>query len=90
MSGIVGNGTPEQIGEWVPQCFGTADDIHIAAFAVSEPDAGSDVSSLRTRAVYDEAKDEWVINGTKTWITNGGITQGADACTSSSPRSSPS
>jgi acyl-CoA dehydrogenase len=31
------------------------------------------VSSLLTRAVYDEAKDEWVINGTKTWITNGGI-----------------
>jgi acyl-CoA dehydrogenase len=73
VSGIVGSGTPEQIAEWVPQCFGTPDDIHVAAFAVSEPDAGSDVSSLRTRAVYDEAKDEWVINGTKTWITNGGI-----------------
>ena len=75
VSGIVGSGTPEQIGEWVPQCFGTPDDIHMAAFAVSEPDAGSDVSSLRTRAVYDEAKDEWVINGAKTWITNGGITK---------------
>src|SRR3979490_1561653 len=36
VSGIVGNGTPEQIAEWVPQCFGTPDDIHIAAFAVSE------------------------------------------------------
>ena len=45
----------------------------LGAFCVSEPDAGSDVSSLRTRAVYDEAKDEWVLNGTKTWITNGGI-----------------
>ena len=33
------------------------------------------MSSLRTRAVYDEAKDEWVLNGTKTWITNGGITK---------------
>jgi acyl-CoA dehydrogenase len=75
VSGIVGSGTPEQIAEWVPECFGTADDIHMAAFAVSEPDAGSDVSSLRTRAVYDEAKDEWVINGTKTWITNGGISK---------------
>ncbi len=75
VSGIVGSGTPEQIAEWVPQCFGTADDIHMAAFAVSEPDAGSDVSGLRTRAVYDEAKDEWVINGAKTWITNGGITK---------------
>jgi len=73
VSGIAGNGTPEQIAEWVPQCFGTADKIQLGAFGVSEPDAGSDVSSLRTRAVYDEAKDEWVLNGTKTWITNGGI-----------------
>jgi acyl-CoA dehydrogenase len=75
VSGIVGNGTPEQIAEWVPECYGTPDDLHMAAFAVSEPDAGSDVSSLRTRAVYDEARDEWVLNGTKTWITNGGITE---------------
>ena len=67
------HGTPEQIGEWVPQCFGTPDDLKVAAFCVSEPDAGSDVSSLRTRAGYDEATDEWVLNGTKTWITNGGI-----------------
>jgi alkylation response protein AidB-like acyl-CoA dehydrogenase len=59
--------------EWGPQCFGTPEKIQTAAFCVSEADAGSDVSSLRTRAVYDEAKDEWVINGTKTWITNGGI-----------------
>jgi alkylation response protein AidB-like acyl-CoA dehydrogenase len=72
-AGITGNGTPEQIMEWVPQCYGTADDIKLGAFCVSEPDAGSDVSSLRTRAVYDEAKDEWVLNGTKAWITNGGI-----------------
>jgi acyl-CoA dehydrogenase len=73
VAGIFANGTPEQVMEWVPQCFGTPDKIQLAAFCVSEPDAGSDVSSLRTRAVYDEAKDEWVLNGTKTWITNGGI-----------------
>src|SRR5438270_10152792 len=73
VAGIFANGTPEQVMEWVPQCFGTPDDIKLAAFCVSEPDAGSDVSSLRTRAEYDEAKDEWVLNGTKTWITNGGI-----------------
>jgi alkylation response protein AidB-like acyl-CoA dehydrogenase len=72
-AGIAGNGTPEQVMEWVPQCYGTADDVKLGAFCVSEPDAGSDVSSLRTRAVYDEAKDEWVLNGTKAWITNGGI-----------------
>jgi hypothetical protein len=59
--------------EWAPQCWGTADDMKIAAYRVSEPDAGSDVSSLRTRAVYDEATDEWVLNGTKAWATNGGI-----------------
>ncbi|MCU1351167.1 MAG: fadE, partial [Acidimicrobiales bacterium] len=72
-AGIMGNATPEQIIEWVPQCYGTADKVQLGAFCVSEPDAGSDVSSLRTRAVYDEAKDEWVLNGTKAWITNGGI-----------------
>ncbi len=72
-AGIAGNGTPEQVIEWVPQCYGTADDVKLGAFCVSEPDAGSDVSSLRTRAVYDEAKDEWTLNGTKAWITNGGI-----------------
>jgi len=73
MAAIMGNGTPEQVAEWIPACFGTPDDVKVAAFGVSEPDAGSDVSSLRTRAVYDEATDEWVLNGTKTWITNGGI-----------------
>jgi alkylation response protein AidB-like acyl-CoA dehydrogenase len=72
-AGIAGNGTPEQVMEWVPQCYGTPEKIALGAFCVSEPDAGSDVSSLRTRAVYDEANDEWVLNGTKAWITNGGI-----------------
>ena len=72
-AGISGIGTPEQVMEWVPQCYGTAEDVKLGAFCVSEPDAGSDVSSLRTRAVYDEANDEWVLNGTKAWITNGGL-----------------
>jgi acyl-CoA dehydrogenase len=72
-AGIAGNGTPEQVMEWVPQCYGTATDVKLGAFCVSEPDAGSDVSSLRTRAEYDEKRKEWVINGTKAWITNGGI-----------------
>ena len=72
-AGIAANGTSEQVMEWVPQCYGTPEKPALGAFCVSEPDAGSDVSSLRTHAVYDEANDEWVINGTKTWITNGGI-----------------
>ena len=59
--------------KFLPIVTRATEKVQLAAFAVSEPDAGSDVSSLRTKAVYDEAKDEWVLNGTKTWITNGGI-----------------
>ncbi len=74
VAGIAGNGTPEQTLEWVPQCFKyEGGKVSLGAFCVSEPDAGSDVQSLKTHAVYDEAKDEWVLNGTKAWITNGGI-----------------
>jgi len=70
---VAATGTNEQIGEWTPQMFGTPDDVKVAAFCSSEPNAGSDVSAMRTRARYDEATDEWVLNGTKTWATNGGI-----------------
>ena len=70
---IATNGTNEQIGEWLPQMFGSPGDLKLGAFCSSEPDAGSDVGAIRTRAVYHEASDEWVINGTKTWATNGGI-----------------
>jgi acyl-CoA dehydrogenase len=73
VAAIFGQGTPEQMGEWIPQCFGTPDDVKLAAFCASEPDAGSDVSAIRTTAKYDEASDEWVINGQKAWATNGGI-----------------
>ena len=72
-AGVSSNGTPEQVGEWVPQMFGTPGDLKLGAFCSSEPDAGSDVGAMRTRATYDEAKDEWVVNGTKTWATNGGL-----------------
>ncbi|MEU6881066.1 acyl-CoA dehydrogenase family protein [Streptomyces sp. NPDC046712] len=71
--GVLANGTEEQIGTWIPQMYGDVNDVKVAAFCSSEPDAGSDVASMRTRAVYDEAKDEWILNGTKTWATNGGI-----------------
>jgi alkylation response protein AidB-like acyl-CoA dehydrogenase len=70
---VSSNGTNEQIGEWLPQMFGGPGDVKLAAFCSSEPDAGSDVAAIRTRAVYDEAADEWELNGTKTWATNGGI-----------------
>ena len=73
VAGIYSAGSQEQLFEWVPQCYGTVEEPAVGAFCVSEPDAGSDVSSLRTRARYDEAKDEWVLNGQKAWATNGGI-----------------
>src|SRR4029079_11410533 len=73
VAAIFGQGTGEQIGEWIPQCFGSADDVKLGAFCASEPDAGSDVSAIRTSARYDEAKDEWVLNGQKAWATNGAI-----------------
>ena len=70
-AGIASSGTPEQIARWVPECFGTGDEIRLGAYAVTEPSAGSDVRSLRTTAKQDG--DEWVLNGTKVFITNGGI-----------------
>ena len=72
-SGIAAAGTQKQLMEWVPQCYGEPGNLALGAFCASEPDAGSDVAGYRTRAVYDEATDEWVLDGTKAWITNGGL-----------------
>ena len=70
-AGIASSGTPEQIARWVPECFGVGEEIQLGAYAVTEPQAGSDVKSLKTTAKRDG--DEWVLNGTKVFITNGGI-----------------
>jgi alkylation response protein AidB-like acyl-CoA dehydrogenase len=70
-AGIASSGTPEQIGKWIPECYGLGDDIKLAAYAVTEAGAGSDVKSLRTTAKLDG--DEWVLNGSKVFISNGGI-----------------
>jgi acyl-CoA dehydrogenase len=73
VAAIFGQGTGEQIGQWIPRCFGTAEEVKVASFCSSEPNAGSDVSAIRTTAKLDEAAGEWVINGQKAWATNGGI-----------------
>jgi alkylation response protein AidB-like acyl-CoA dehydrogenase len=70
-AGIAASGTAEQVMRWVPECFGTDDEVKLGAYAVTEPQAGSDVKSLKTTARRDG--DEWVLNGTKIFITNGGI-----------------
>jgi acyl-CoA dehydrogenase len=61
-------GTHEQKLRYLPR---VADGSAIAAFAISEPDAGSDVAALQCRAAKDG--DSYIINGVKTWISNGGI-----------------
>ncbi|WP_295645496.1 acyl-CoA dehydrogenase family protein [uncultured Methylibium sp.] len=62
------DGTPEQRARWLaPVAAGRA----IAAFALSEPQAGSDVAALQCRAREDG--NAWVLDGEKTWISNGGI-----------------
>jgi acyl-CoA dehydrogenase len=73
VAAIYGSGTPEQMLEWVPQCFGDVTDPKVGAFCSTEPEAGSDVGAMRARARYDEASDEWVLNGQKAYATNGGI-----------------
>lgn len=70
-AGIASSGTPEQMARWLPECYGTGDEIKSAAYAVTEPQAGSDVKSLRTTAKRDG--EEWILNGTKVFISNGGI-----------------
>lgn len=63
---IVRHGTEEQKAHWLrPMARGEL----LAAFALSEADSGSDAASLRTQAVRDGS--EWVLNGTKAWVTNG-------------------
>src|SRR5947209_12160455 len=70
-AGIASSGTPEQMMQWVPECFGTADEVKLGAYCVTEAGAGSDVKALRTTARRDG--DDWVLNGTKIFISNGGI-----------------
>ncbi|GHB70539.1 MULTISPECIES: acyl-CoA dehydrogenase family protein [Streptomyces phaeochromogenes group] len=62
-------GTDEQKAEWLPRlCSGEI----LGAFGLTEPDGGSDAGATRTTARLDEATNEWVINGTKCFITNSG------------------
>jgi short/branched chain acyl-CoA dehydrogenase len=62
-------GTPEQKATWLPRLTSGES---LAAFGLTEPGTGSDAGGTTTRAVLDESTDEWVINGSKAFITNSG------------------
>ncbi|WP_172384508.1 acyl-CoA dehydrogenase family protein [Streptomyces sp. MNP-20] len=65
---LAGYGTKEQRAEHLPRMLGGK---LLGAYCLSEPSSGSDAASLRTKAVRDG--DEWVLTGTKAWITHGGV-----------------
>src|SRR5438132_2805750 len=65
------SGTQDQLMKWAPLMFGTPADPQVGALCVTESNAGSDVSALRTTARRDG--DSWVLNGQKIFATNGGI-----------------
>lgn len=70
LKGLVLYGTEEQKKKWLPAL---ASGEMISAFALTEPEAGSDAASIRTTAEYDEKTDTFLVNGTKHWISNGGF-----------------
>lgn len=65
---ILTYGTPEQKEKYVPDL---ASGKKLGAFGLTEPGAGTDAQGQQTKAVFDEATNEWVLNGSKCFITNG-------------------
>jgi alkylation response protein AidB-like acyl-CoA dehydrogenase len=72
LKGILQFGTEEQKRRFLPPL---ARGEQLAAFALTEPTSGSDAASIRTRAEWSEERGAWILNGTKIWITNGGLAE---------------
>ncbi|XP_006901422.1 PREDICTED: acyl-CoA dehydrogenase family member 9, mitochondrial [Elephantulus edwardii] len=70
LKGIILTGTEEQKTKYLPRL---ATGEHIAAFCLTEPASGSDAASIQTRATLSEDKKHYILNGSKIWITNGGL-----------------
>ncbi|XP_059966826.1 complex I assembly factor ACAD9, mitochondrial [Mesoplodon densirostris] len=70
LKGIILAGNEEQKARYLPKL---ASGEHVAAFCLTEPASGSDAASIRTRATLSEDKKHYVLNGSKVWITNGGL-----------------
>jgi alkylation response protein AidB-like acyl-CoA dehydrogenase len=67
---IVYYGNENQKAKYLP---GLADGTLMASYCLTEPDAGSDANSGKTKAIINEANTHYLINGQKMWITNGGF-----------------
>ncbi|XP_006747365.1 complex I assembly factor ACAD9, mitochondrial isoform X2 [Leptonychotes weddellii] len=70
LKGIILAGTKEQKAKYLPRL---ASGEHIAAFCLTEPSSGSDAASIKSRATLSEDKKHYILNGSKVWITNGGL-----------------
>ncbi|KAK2091346.1 Complex I assembly factor acad9, mitochondrial [Saguinus oedipus] len=70
LKGIILAGTEEQKAKYLPKL---ASGEHIAAFCLTEPASGSDAASIQSRARLSEDKKHYILNGSKVWITNGGL-----------------
>ncbi|XP_054431054.1 complex I assembly factor ACAD9, mitochondrial [Pteronotus mesoamericanus] len=70
LKGIILAGSEEQKAKYLPKL---ASGEHIAAFCLTEPASGSDAASIQTRASLSEDKKHYILNGSKVWITNGGL-----------------
>ncbi|XP_058534542.1 complex I assembly factor ACAD9, mitochondrial isoform X1 [Ochotona princeps] len=70
LKGILLAGSEEQKAKYLPKLASGED---VAAFCLTEPASGSDAASIRTRAQLSEDKKHYILNGSKVWITNGGL-----------------
>ncbi|XP_067399884.1 complex I assembly factor ACAD9, mitochondrial [Emydura macquarii macquarii] len=70
LKGILIAGTDEQKAKYLPKL---ASGEHIAAFCLTEPGSGSDAASIQTRATMSEDGKSFLLNGSKIWISNGGL-----------------